>query len=442
MATMSTTLRVQGQDLIAIGNWEFALAVLAEAVRRRPSDHRSRLLAARCLVELGERERAVTVLHIAAEGLLARDYLLSAIAACKQALHINPVEKRLRETLRKIHARASSAAQGKAAVAPPLPPEAITDAEDPGDLTGLRGSELSDRAYDVLAAPDTGAQADANARPPLPLFADLSSDAFVELVERMGFREVKEGDAICKEGDAGDSIFVLVAGKAEVTRQERDGEEKTLAFLTGGALIGELSVVLGAPRTASVSAVSDTDVFQISRDDVSYVAKGHPEVPRALADFAQRRMAKNLMATAPLFSGLPDDQRAAMLARFQPRVLQPGEKVLVEGELAPALYLILAGDLVVDKKDPSGGVVTLSILREGDVAGEISLLTNLPATATVSATRKTVVASLTRDVFGKLVHDFPSTRQYLQDLSQKRLAGLTQALMPAEVLDADELVVG
>lgn len=439
---MTNSLREQGQELLAQGNWEFALAVLAEAVRRRPSDHRARLMAAQCLTELGERERAVTVLHIAAEGLLARDYLLSAIGACKQALRINPVEKRLRETLKKVHARASSAAQGKPPVPPSVPAEAIVDAEDPGDLTALRGSELSDRAYEVLAAPDTGAQADPNARPPLPLFADLSADAFVELVERMGYRAVKEGDSICKEGDAGDSIFVLVAGKAEVLRQEKGGEERTLAFLTGGALVGELSVVLGAPRTASVVAISDTDIFEISREDVSFVAKGHPEVPRALADFAQRRMAKNLLATAPLFTGIPDAQRAEMLARFHPRVLQPGEKVLVEGEVASGLFLILAGDLVVEKKDPGGGVVTLSILREGDVAGEISLLTNLPATATVSATRKTVVASLTREAFAKLLGDFPTARQYLQELSQKRLAGLTSALMPAEVLDADELVVG
>jgi len=423
------------------GLWEEGLAHLAEAVRRRPSDHRARLLAARCLAELGERERALTVLHIAAEGLLARDYLLSAMAACKQALRLNPVEKRITETLRKIHGRAFRAAHGRAFVPPPLPAEAIVDAEDPGDLTTLQGSELSDRAYEVLASPDTGAIADPAARPPLPLFSDLDADAFVELVERMGYREVNEGEVICKEGDAGDTIFVLVAGKAEVLRQAQSGEERTLAFLTGGALVGELSVILGAPRTASVVSVVDTDVFEISRDDLNLVAKGHPEVPRTLADFAQRRMAKNLLATSPLFTGVPDDQRAEMLSRFQPKVLAPGERVLIEGETANGLYLILAGDLLVQKKDLFGGMITLTILREGDVAGEISLLTNLSATATVLATRKTVVACLSREAFARLLVDFPSARGYLQETSQRRLAGIASAMMPAEVLDADELVM-
>jgi len=437
---MALSLHEQGRDLFTRHDWEPALALLAEAVRRRPSDHRSRLLAARCMAELGERERALTILHVGAEGLLARDYLLSAIAACKLAQRINPVEKRIRQTLYKVHARASSAAAGKAAVPPSIPAEAIVDAEDPGDLTLFRGSELTDRAYEVLAQPDTGALADASARPPLPLFSSLAAEAFADLVERMGYRELQEGEPVCKEGDAGDSIFVLVAGKAEVLRQDR-GEERTLAFLTGGALVGELAVILGAPRTATVMTVADTDIFEISREDLAFVGKAHPEVPHTLADFAQRRMAKNLLASAPMFSGLPEDQRAELLARFQPRLLQPGEKVLAEGEPSSGLYLILAGDLLVQKKDALDGLITLGVLREGEVAGEISLLTNLPATATVAATRKTVVAFLSREAFARLLVDFPSAREYLQQISQKRLAGIASALMPAEVIDADELVM-
>ena len=121
--------------------------------------------------------------------------------------------------------------------------------------------------------------------------------------------------------------------------------------------------------------------------------------------------------------------------------LSVGEKVLVEGTPSDGLFLILAGDLLVQKKDAMGGLITLNILREGDVAGEISLLTNLPATATVAATRKTVVAFLSRESFSKLLVDFPSTGGYLQQLTQKRLAGIASALLPAEVLDADQLVL-
>ena len=438
---MPASLREQGQEQFAQGHFEPALALLAEAVRRTPGDHRSRLLAGRCLVEMGERERALTVFHTAAEGLLGRDYLLSAIAACKLAFRLNPVEKRVVDTLRRIHARASATAAGRAAGPPPAPLEALFDSPGDSDLSTLQGEELADRAFEALASPDPGAHADPNARPPLPLFADLESEAFVELCQRMTYREVAEGDYICREGDGGETIFILVAGKAEVVRSVA-GEEKTLAFLTGGALLGELAVILGAPRGASVACVAACDVFEISRDDLNLVGKSHPSVPRALAEFAQKRMAKNLLATAPLFLGLPEGQRAEVLSRFTPRVLAPQERVLTEGEVSPGLFLVLAGELVVQKKDSSStGVVTLGTLHEGDVAGEISLLTHLPATATVTATRKTAAAFLAHERALVLVREFPAARQYLEALSQRRLLGITAAVLPAEVLDADELIV-
>src|SRR5262245_45197363 len=125
---MSQSLRELGQDLLDDGQHERALGVFAEAVRRTPADHRARMLAARCLSALGEKERAVTSLHACAEGLLKRDYLLSAIAACKSALELSPTERRLKDTLNRIHARAERSVPGRAAVPPPLPPEPLFDA--------------------------------------------------------------------------------------------------------------------------------------------------------------------------------------------------------------------------------------------------------------------------------------------------------------------------
>lgn len=435
-----SSLRELGVDLVAEQQWEKALGVFAEAVRRQPADHRSRMLAARCFEKLSEPERAVSTLHACAEGLLRRDYLLSAIAACKQALTLYPHEKRLKETLHRIHARAAKVAAGKAQVPPPLPPDSLYDGKVEGDLMGLQGSALSDKAINVLASPDPGGSADSEARPPLPLFADLERDAFVELVSCMAYREVPPGELITGEGQGGDTIFVIVAGKAEVTRQV-DGAAKTLAFLGGGSIFGELAMLTGAPLTASVTTVSDADLFEIRRLDLNQIARSHPSVPQTLTAFAQNRMAKNLMATSPLFQQIPEADRQRSLSRFLFKALQPNEKALTEGEHAQGLFLVLAGELVVQKEDPAGGHVSLGILREGDIAGEISLLTGLRATATVQATRKTAAAFLERSAFHELVKEFPQVKAYLDGLSERRLKMIGEALRPAEILDADELVV-
>jgi len=82
-------------------------------------------------------------------------------------------------------------------------------------------------------------------------------------------------------------------------------------------------------------------------------------------------------------------------ASAAPAVAPAGEGAgeLVPG--APATFAVweLAGELVVQKEDPAGGVVSLGILREGEVAGEISLLKGVPATATLGKATPTLRAA-------------------------------------------------
>jgi CRP-like cAMP-binding protein len=355
-------------------------------------------------------------------------------------MSLAPGQRRILETLARIHARAAKALAGRASVPPPLPPELPYDGRVDAELITLQGSELSDQAISVLASPDPGGQADPDARQPLPLFAELELEPFQGLVERMDYRELKEGDVICRQGEDGHRIFVLVAGKAEVTRLV-DGQPRPLAFLGGGAIFGEISLMTGAPPTSTVTAATDCEVLTIEREHLNALARTFPSVPQVLASFAQQRMARNLVATSPVFGPVPEPERVALLSRFAFRALVPGERVISEGEPVQALVLVLAGELVVQKDDPAGGVVSLSILREGDVAGEIALLKGLRATATVAASRKTAVATLARAPFEALLTQYPALRDYLEGLSERRLRQIGEALRPAEVLDADELVL-
>jgi len=437
---MSQNLRELGLDFVAESNWERALAIFAESVRRQPNDHRARMLAARCYAKLGEIERAVTTLHACAEGLLRRGYLLSAIAACRQALPLAPKERRIAETLARIHARAARAAGGKASVPPPLPPESLYDGKIEGDLMTMTGAQLSDQAINVLAASDPGGVPDTNERPPLPLFAELELPAFVDLVGLMDYRELNDGEVICREGEGGDRIFVLVAGKAEVSRRI-DRDSKRLAFLGGGSIFGEISMLTGTTPTSTVTAVGETEVLKIERKDLNELSRRYPSVPATLTSFAQKRMAKNLVSTSPLFAPVPVEERATLFSKCAFRALQAGEKVIVEGEPVPGLFLVLAGELVVQKDDPAGGMVSLGILREGDIAGEIAMLKGLRATATVAATRKTATAFLDRAIFESLIKQYPGIRAYLEGLSDRRLKEIGEAMRPVEILDADELVV-
>ncbi|MGC4117936.1 MAG: cyclic nucleotide-binding domain-containing protein [Myxococcales bacterium] len=297
-----------------------------------------------------------------------------------------------------------------------------------------------DKAYEVLGGADDGAPAPAGVRPPLPLFAFIDPEAFLELVRRMGLREVTHGEAIVREGEKGESIFVIVAGRARVERQVR-GERKLLATLPGGSLFGELALLTGGVRHATVIAEGEAELFEISGGDLEAVARRFPEVPHAIAQFAEKRVASNMLVTAGLFDNLAPERRSAVLEKFRPRTVPPGERVVVEEEPTPGLFLVMAGELSVTKKDPTGETVSLNLLKDGDVFGEISLLSGGVASATVTAVRRSVVAILSREEFQALVADNLGVADYLRQLSEGRLKAMADSMRPAEVIDAEELVV-
>lgn len=433
------TLREEALLAFRAGRDEEALALLSEVVRRTPSDHRARMFGGQCLARLGETERALSVLSTTAENLTRRDYLLSATLAAKLGIALRADDPRLLGALRRIHARAAASTR-RAAVPPPLPPEPPQRVPENELCAHLRGKELLDKAYEILGCADDGAPAAAGVRPPLPLFAFIDPEAFLELVRRMGLREVGHGEAIVTEGERGESIFVLVAGRARVERVVR-GERKLLATLPGGSLFGELALLTGGVRHATVIAEGEAELFEISGGDLEAVARRFPEVPNAIAQFAEKRVASNMLVTAGLFDNLAPEKRSAVLERFRPRTVPPGERVVVEEEPTPGLFLVMAGEMSVTKKDPSGETVSLNLLKDGDVFGEISLLSGGVASATVTAVRRSVVAILSRDEFQSLVADNPGVGDYLKQLSEGRLKAMADSMRPAEVIDAEELVV-
>jgi CRP-like cAMP-binding protein len=304
----------------------------------------------------------------------------------------------------------------------------------------LRGPELLERAFEVLAGADGGASASAGLRPPLPLFAFLDPEAFVDIVPRMGLREAAHGEVVIREGDPGDSIFIIVAGRARVEREVR-GEKRQLASLPGGSLFGELALLTGGRRSATVVADGEAEFFEIKAADLELVAHRFPEVPRDIARYAEKRVAANMLVTAGLFDNLLADQRAEVLEKFKPRFVAAGEKIVDETGGSQGLFLVMAGELAVTKRDPKGELVVLNLLRDGDVFGEISLLTGGPASATVTAQRKSIIAMLERADFDHLVQTRPAVADYLKALSDGRLKAIDDCMHPGEVLDADELIV-
>lgn len=122
------------------------------------------------------------------------------------------------------------------------------------------------------------------------LFAELSNQELIKLVEVAVPRQYAATTRVFCEGDRGDVCYMVRSGKARVTRQHRGGREITLANLGPGDLFGELSMLDGEIRSATIEAVTNLRTVALTAPDMLRVLAEHPEVSTKLLKAVVRRL--------------------------------------------------------------------------------------------------------------------------------------------------------
>lgn len=107
-----------------------------------------------------------------------------------------------------------------------------------------------------------------NLRTKVPLFRCLEPADFRFLEKCLVRRRYPGGQVLFHMGDDGGSLHILVRGRVKVTIPSSSGEELILAILATGDLLGELSLFDGKPRSATVSALEDTETLCLHREDL------------------------------------------------------------------------------------------------------------------------------------------------------------------------------
>ena len=105
---------------------------------------------------------------------------------------------------------------------------------------------------------------DLNVLRQLPVLSDFSEGELIDLFANATERRFLPGSFLCKEGDQDGNLYFLLTGEIEVSKKDADGHAHTLASLGNGALLGELSWILGIPCTANLKAVKETSVVLLN----------------------------------------------------------------------------------------------------------------------------------------------------------------------------------
>ncbi|MFQ5778374.1 MAG: cation:proton antiporter, partial [Terriglobia bacterium] len=187
----------------------------------------------------------------------------------------------------------------------------------------------------------------------VPFFRDVPNLCIEELAKRSRSRTVLEEEKIFREGDRGDSLYLIGRGAVRISVSS---PERILAVLGAGEFFGEMALLSARPRTATAVAATPANLIELTRRAVEEVEELVPELRGAMLEAYRQRLVDQALARHPAFADLNLKQRKTLVSAFRPVTLAPGQEL---GDQGPCLLVVRSGELLVDSRR----------LTEGDIHG-------------------------------------------------------------------------
>jgi cAMP-dependent protein kinase regulator len=440
-----------------------ALALAKELVAVAPHDHEVLLEMARLYARnpgAGGADRIARPLDEGAGGStkvarIPREFTATSAKALEildDAAEVERIEADAEEAAEKAAEKASArpapeVIEGGAPPPPPVEAFLVDDADEPD--TALAVSETAEPTPPPQpkkqGPPPAKAKAErlgggAGKPPPpggtlerarlgeVPLLSSLGENAFLALSEAMRPHALRDGEILFREGDAARSFYIVAEGRIEAT-VSRGGEQRVIASLSEGDVVGVFGLYTGKKRNATAHAVGPATVFEVTDGVLARLVREHPAAKKPLAAFYRQRLLETSLGSSPLFQDLPREMRQEIIDRFEQRRYAARESVVAPGQVTLGLFLVVRGEVLISTRG-SGRSTLKAQLGRGQFFGCISALTGMPTVASAECSEDSVIAFLPHKAFGELIQRHPE------------LAALPGRLREANVLVTPTLFVG
>ena len=125
------------------------------------------------------------------------------------------------------------------------------------------------------------------------LFAQLTEDELRKLAERLRYAPFAKGNTIAKQGTPAQHwLFIIISGEAEVLLEAQNGEKRSLNVLSKGDFFGEMSLMTGSPRAATVVAKTDVECYRLDKDAFEEILLARPSIAEEVAHVLVTRRAE------------------------------------------------------------------------------------------------------------------------------------------------------
>jgi CheY-like chemotaxis protein len=175
----------------------------------------------------------------------------------------------------------------------------------------------------------------------VPFFRTLGRDGIDFIIERLKFKPFNQDEIICKTGDPGDKMYIIINGKVNVqVPGSKENKESVVATLGGGDYFGEMALLTGEPRSATVVTTEPSEMFILGKTDFDLIVERFPSITlsmgkimsQRLRDTLQKAGEKGSTKTTPSIKGNLKEKRLVDILKFCENNSLNGKVIVQRGE--------------------------------------------------------------------------------------------------------------
>jgi CRP-like cAMP-binding protein/thioredoxin reductase/Fe-S-cluster-containing dehydrogenase component len=273
-------------------------------------------------------------------------------------------------------------------------------------------------------------------RPKLPLLDGATETQIREMLFSTEFHSVAPGEIVFRQNDYSESLYMILEGRLEVINQRDDGTPASVATLGPGEFFGEMSLISGRRRAATIKAASAAHLCEVGRKGMLKLLHTAPAAKK-FVDYAFLIHAFQ----AYLFPNLDYSVLAQVAERAAVLTFAPGQNIVREGEEGDSFYFLRSGMVKVFQVHENRETV-IAYLSAGQYFGEMALLSGNPRVASVAAIDRVEVIRLTREDFLACVDSCPELKQrFEREADRRRLRNVEIEVRP-ELAELGRFIVG
>ena len=222
------------------------------------------------------------------------------------------------------------------------------------------------------------------------MFSGLNESEKVIVVDAMEEKNCFKGEAVIKEGDEGDVLYIIDSGTLSCTKIFKGNTDPTwLKKYEPGEAFGELALLYNAPRAATITSDADSRLFALDRQTFNHIVKD--------AAIRKREKYETFLKSVELLKSMEDYERSQISEAFKDAKFNAGDLIIKEGDEGKDLFFLVEGEAFASKILEEGAEETeVKQYKQGDYFGELALLNNEPRAANIKARTDCVCVTMDR----------------------------------------------